>query len=95
MSGYGPTRNKIRALVMEGKTDEEIREQFRGLLRKCRMNDMLRIVRSDLEARRSTLEARQRLRVIGERDGERIIEFAPGHVAKESALRAIIAAGRA
>jgi hypothetical protein len=87
MSGYGPMRNMIRALVLEGKTDDDIREQFRGQLRHCRMKDMLRIVRADLEAKRSTLPRRPR--VIEERDGERFIEFAPGHVAKESALRAI------
>ena len=89
MSGYSPFRNRVRSLVMEGKTDEEIREQFIGQLRHARMNEVLRSVRDDLAARRSTLGPQHCSRVIEERDGERFIEFAPGHVAKESALRAI------
>lgn len=89
MSGYSPFRTRIRALVMDGKSDDEIRAQFCGQLRHAHMNDVLRSVRDDLKVRRSTLGPQHSVRVIEERDGERFVEFAPGHVAKESALRAI------
>jgi hypothetical protein len=91
---YGSFQERIRSLVLENKTDDEIREHFHGSIVKLRINQALRIVRDDLNAQRSTLRLQHHSQVIEEHDGERFVEFAPGHIAKESALQAIKSAKR-
>ena len=83
MSALGAFQISVRFHVLQGKSDQEIRDHFCGLIRNSRIDAALRIVHADLAARRFSEN------VIMECDGGELVEFAPGHVAKHWALRAM------